>query len=166
MDDRDYRSGSLNKEKKSNRGLWLGMLAVALILAIAFFSFDRPLRESGVSTDNTVSTPGSPADVEPADGNTNSPATDDSTATHEAVPGGTSTQGITVYATEAECSSATGKTCNYVSCDTVTEGTQPDASCKQGWQPAVPAPDQTNVPETVSPPVNGTEPTPTPQTAP
>ena len=165
MDDRDYRSGSLNKEKRSHRGLWLGMLAVALILAIAFFSFERPLRETGAPNNTSQiedNGANSPAAVEPAQGDaatTGTETTPNSTTTESNSPADATSPAMKTYATEDECTSATGKPCNFITCDAVPESTQPDEACgpdfQQGWQPVVPAPDQTNVPENVAPPLTG-----------
>lgn len=150
----------------SGSGVLIPVGIIAAIALVAFFSFGG--NRTAEMADDPAAAPlaydaTAPSDIEPAEGDSfteapPAPVTTDSAAvvtTSPVEPVAT----LNSYASEDECATSTGKPCHYVTCDSIPEGKQPDEVCgpnfTKGWQPIVPAPDKTAIPEEVAPPLTG-----------
>lgn len=151
----------------SGSGVWIPVGIIAAIALVAFFSFGGN-RTADMADDSNAAPLAydttAPSDIEPAEGESfreAAPATAMEAPTAAVVT--TSpvepTQTTNSYASEEECSTSTGTPCHYVTCDSIPEGKQPDEVCgpnfSKGWQPVVPTPDKTAIPEEVAPPLTG-----------
>ena len=137
------------------------LIPVAVLAAIAlgaFFAFGgNPYTSeiAPVASDMTA-----PSDIEPAEGDSFTVQPAPAPGAAEVTTGPVEPfETVNSYASEQECATATGKPCHFVTCDSIPEGKQPDEVCgadfKKGWQPIVPAPDKTAIPEEIAPPLTG-----------
>jgi hypothetical protein len=157
MDNRDYRSDPLFREKRrDNVAIWLGVVAVAIISAFVFYGVTQKSEDPGMmGVDPTqqamaTSTSGmddgaaieSPEGIEPAEGDTftnQTPAAEMPTPTTGDMPAEAPAAAVAPaaippsYASEEDCKAATSVPCHFVTCDSVPDGKQPDEASL--WPP-------------------------------